>query len=358
MRESVFSRIKGGHLGKGFRENLGYRQHQRHIHHNKSISFMFFNFPVWWEVKNMWEIFRKYGNLEDIYIATSRLKNGSRFGFLRYKNTIDDARLEKMINDTWVGSFKIRGFLANGGARERKETDNRGARRWEARPQQTWGKKDTRLYSEVAGGNTNERKHGDHRGNETKDKQTEAVKLKVVNFQVNKEKEEYLGASIVGSVKDVDLLDSIGDLCEAEGMEEFETKLIGGLDVLFKCSSRKNAQKIVFDANHGLHQWVDNLRLWTREWKQTKRLCWINIQGVPIHGWSESTFRQVADEWGTPTEFANCDFDSTSDVRAGRVLVLTECMEKINTTKMLVFNGETRMVRINEHLANCKCIAM
>nr|GEV30723.1 hypothetical protein [Tanacetum cinerariifolium] len=40
--------------------------------------------------------------------------------------------------------------------------------------------------------------------NETNVKQIDVVKLKVVTFQVDKEKEEYLGSSIVGSVKDAD----------------------------------------------------------------------------------------------------------------------------------------------------------
>ncbi|GJZ64521.1 hypothetical protein Tco_0620942 [Tanacetum coccineum] len=30
---------------------------------------------MWWEVKNMWETFRKYGNLVDIYMAQNGLRN-------------------------------------------------------------------------------------------------------------------------------------------------------------------------------------------------------------------------------------------------------------------------------------------
>ncbi|GKB79983.1 hypothetical protein Tco_0946878 [Tanacetum coccineum] len=75
-RQSVFLRIGQGVIGEGARTSNGYRHEERCFQNNTSVSFLFFNFLMWWEVKNMWETFRKYGNLVDIYMAQNRLRNG------------------------------------------------------------------------------------------------------------------------------------------------------------------------------------------------------------------------------------------------------------------------------------------
>ncbi|GJY46224.1 RNA-directed DNA polymerase, eukaryota [Tanacetum coccineum] len=254
-RQSVFSRIGHGRIGEGARTSNGYRHEERCFQNNTSASFLFFNFPMWWEVKNMWETFRKYRNLVDIYMAQNRLRNGKKFGFLRFKN----------------------------GSRERNETDWSTTRNRESHNHQYIPKRDDRTYSEVAKGN----KDGE-------------IKTSVVGKNTRMR-------NVVGSAKDVEFLDSIEDICKAEGLDDFETKLLGGLDIMVKC--------------------------------------------VPVDGWSENVFRQVAEEWGSPFEFANCDFNESFDLRVGRVLILTERINKIIYSKNMIFNGTQRLIRIIKYSA-------
>ncbi|GJV59833.1 hypothetical protein Tco_1465933 [Tanacetum coccineum] len=63
------------------------------------------------------------------------------------------------------------------------------------------------------------------------------------------------------SAKDVEFLDSIEDIYEAVGIDDFETKLLGGLDILVKCRSREVALKIITDPDHRLHTWINKLRM-------------------------------------------------------------------------------------------------
>ncbi|GJX16994.1 hypothetical protein Tco_0217826 [Tanacetum coccineum] len=123
------------------------------------------------------------------------------------------------------------------------------------------------------------------------------------------------------------------------------------LPLMLRGVSREVALKIITDPDHRLYTWIDKLRMWGSDWKQTKRLCWVNVQGVPVDGWSENVFRQVAEEWGSPCEFTNCDFNESTDLRAGRVLILTERMDKINYFKNMIFNGTQRLIRIIEYSA-------
>ena len=55
----------------------------------KVISFLFFNFPEKVEYEALWKIFKRYGDLTDVYLARERLKSGKRFGFVRFKRNGD-----------------------------------------------------------------------------------------------------------------------------------------------------------------------------------------------------------------------------------------------------------------------------
>ncbi|PWA34896.1 hypothetical protein CTI12_AA614330 [Artemisia annua] len=313
------------------------------------------------EVKSMWEIFRKHGNLVDIYMAKSRLRNGSRFGFLTYKKPFEAFMLEKKINDTWVGSYRIRGFMTGAGSQERREADRRQTRtfggnfRWA-----NMNNNDVRSYKQVTvGGKPSNPGAKDGDTNYKKVEKTNNFKptnteTRSIIFSATKEHEVYLESSLIGSAKDVEVLESIGDICDAEGLEDFETKLLGGLEILIKCRNKTVAEDIINDKQHRLHQWVENIRRWDEQWQQNKRVCWIKIQGVPANGWNENLFRQIAEEWGDPHEFENCNFFDSTDLSFGRVLIVTKYWEKINSSKSMLLNGFNRLIRIMEDDNNIK----
>ncbi|GJR98717.1 hypothetical protein Tco_0270891 [Tanacetum coccineum] len=109
-RKSVFSRLGNGGSCTGDGDKFRHPQDQQWGFNNKWCSFLFFNFSDWWEVKNMWDKFRTYGQLVEIYME-----------FLTYKNISDVPNMEKKINDTWVGSYRVRGFVSNNGSQRRSE---------------------------------------------------------------------------------------------------------------------------------------------------------------------------------------------------------------------------------------------
>ncbi|GKE42719.1 transposon TX1 [Tanacetum coccineum] len=271
---------------KGGRTNQWIRNDARQFINNNNItSFLFFNFPLAWEVKNMWEVFRKYGNLVEIYMANKRMRNGQRFGFLRYKDVKDQDRMVTLINDTWVGYFKVRGFLANGS----NQGHNKVAPRQHpfgptvGYANQRFEGRDNRSYREVANGH----KEG-HNSDPAKRAVTRPSFITPVNgadvdrnieFKVSGDVEQYLNECLIGTAKEVEILESLDDICYLEGLEDFETRLLGGLDILIKCNSPKMIENIIEDKDHRLYQWVDNLHKWGPEWDKRFRLCWINIEG-------------------------------------------------------------------------------
>ena len=53
---------------------------------NSSASFMFHNFPDDWGMGNLWMVFKKYGTVFDMFMVRKKLRNGQRYGFVRFKN--------------------------------------------------------------------------------------------------------------------------------------------------------------------------------------------------------------------------------------------------------------------------------
>nr|GEU80999.1 putative reverse transcriptase domain-containing protein [Tanacetum cinerariifolium] len=71
---------------------------------------------------------------------------------------------------------------------------------------------------------------------------SEGSSVTTTETRVDKEHEK---SAIVGFVKDVEILESISEVCYAEGLEEFETKRLGGLQVLFKYRDKAVVKKML-----------------------------------------------------------------------------------------------------------------
>ncbi|GLU08938.1 hypothetical protein SLE2022_258200 [Rubroshorea leprosula] len=55
----------------------------------------------------MWQTFRKYGRVLDIYNPIRKSRMGSRFGFVRYLDVRNERDLENQLDQICVGEFKL-----------------------------------------------------------------------------------------------------------------------------------------------------------------------------------------------------------------------------------------------------------
>ncbi|KAI3665363.1 hypothetical protein L6452_43987 [Arctium lappa] len=61
----------------------------------------------------MWRAFKKFREVGDIYMAHRRMKNGKIFGFVRFRNVVNESSMERNLNKMWIGTYKVRVFMAN-----------------------------------------------------------------------------------------------------------------------------------------------------------------------------------------------------------------------------------------------------
>ncbi|GJT46652.1 transposon TX1 [Tanacetum coccineum] len=80
---------------------------------NSTISFMFFNLPEEWGMGKLWMVFKKYGMVFDMFMAQRRLRNGMRYGFVRYKAVNDVENLLRQLQQIKIGVKWLRVLEGN-----------------------------------------------------------------------------------------------------------------------------------------------------------------------------------------------------------------------------------------------------
>ena len=71
------------------------------------ISFYFTRFPEDTNETELWYVFKKWGDVQEVFIARNRNKWGKRYGFVRFKGVKDVTTLERKLDSLVVGGLKM-----------------------------------------------------------------------------------------------------------------------------------------------------------------------------------------------------------------------------------------------------------
>ncbi|PWA76953.1 hypothetical protein CTI12_AA229170 [Artemisia annua] len=307
---------------------------------------MFFNFPDEWGMGRLWMIFKKYGTVFDMFMVQRRLRNGQRYGFVRFRFVRDVEGLLRQLQKIKIGEEWLRVYVAhdriykgNAGPREgmeKQETRSNGATNGERYRNVGNGvNRDNRRFVDVVNG-------GIHRtGVNNYGKVSNGIGGQALNKEgitLNKEEtgsertievddmdtnSALLGRSVVGEVKAMCFLSKLPVLCEEQGLAGIEVKLLGGLEVLVVMENESMVANVLNDKDHGLRRWMHKLRKGDSIHRTAGRITWINILGIPISGWSEGTFKKIAALHGTILGMHNCRLEGNQNLVYGRVQIHT-----------------------------------
>ena len=111
--------------------------------------------------------------------------------------------------------------------------------------------------------------------------QDEDLKIKG-KWKVEPDDKLYLEGCAVGTVKSLDSMETITQICKSGSIGIQEAKLIGGCQVLLKMENEEILKQTIQNKNHGIHFWVKDLRKWSVAIRNTQRLAWIKISGIPL----------------------------------------------------------------------------
>ncbi|KAJ8447085.1 hypothetical protein Cgig2_022814 [Carnegiea gigantea] len=204
----------------------------------KEFSVFVQNIPEKLDQYGLKGIFRKASIVRDAYIPARRSKcTGRHYGFVRFRSLEEAARSIMMHNNSTVGGSRIRVSIARfeKGRRRVQSKSPKGKHIKKRGPvRQEWRKKEIT-------------KGGDNHDN------SQEEYLQVVKGQVNEELVERLHCSIV---------------CTTDSPRDFGT-LASAL--------------------------ISGFGLFTKIWALSK--VWIEVLGVPPHGWHKENFKNIAELW-------------------------------------------------------------
>ncbi|PWA75311.1 Transposon TX1 [Artemisia annua] len=386
---SVRDNVRSGHIGNRWQYNgklLGanYAGGKR----NSSVSFMFSNFPDEWGMGNLWMIFKKHGTVFDMFMVRKRLRNGQRYGFVRFKFVVDTEELLKSLRKIKIRDEYLRVFVAydrrNAGNRNLDRGEMNGSRRNTVHNGVSGGGtrmgirnsrynsvngggirmgiRDSRRYADVVHGVNRrekvERYIDERNGAKGSQEDTKYRHKSVVDRDEGRTIEliedefngEVFNRSLLGEVKKGCYLSKLLALCEEQGLSNVEVKLLGGLEVMVVFDSTETVGNILSNVDHGIRRWLHKLRKWSIYYKPSGRFTWINIIGVPVSCWTETVFRKIAELHGSIVGTENCNLVGNQNLIIGRVQIHTCVKGLINEALSVKFRGMIFKVNVVEEI--------
>ncbi|XP_071689144.1 uncharacterized protein [Rutidosis leptorrhynchoides] len=296
------------------------KQPTEQIDKSRITSYLFNNFPDDWCSIDFWDIFKKYGNIHEVYIPKKRLKNGRKFGFVRYLDVPDYHKesLARRLNLIVIGDHLIKVYKAHDS--DIKKQDGYQQATKSARGINV----KTASSSSIDGRNFRD---------VILNRQASNNNIPSVKVNSNFELIQILGQVVIAKVRGLEYLEYLSEICESENLSGFTIKYLGGHDLMLIFEESNPALDLINNSEHPLWKWLEDINPWDPEvYKSSGRLAFVNIYGVPITCWLESTFIDIAKNWGEVIETINCSIinENNQDLSHGSVIVKTNNFSPIN----------------------------
>nr|GEW73141.1 cytochrome P450 [Tanacetum cinerariifolium] len=82
---------------------------------NHTITYYFTHFLTNWNYLVLKEVFSRYGQCDDVYIAAKRNKQGKRFGFARFTGIVNPSSSEQKLNTLCIGASNTHHLILDEG---------------------------------------------------------------------------------------------------------------------------------------------------------------------------------------------------------------------------------------------------
>lgn len=320
-------------------------------HKRSFTTFFFTRFPDGFDAEAMWGVFNHYGKVKEVVIPTKRLKTGQRFGFVRFWDVKDPTYLERRLDNIIIGCTKLNVNLPRFNKdddRQRTKYDDNGQRK--VLPPLLGSTKDRRSFKETLLGKKGETFNragaaiADNLAGHASTQQVEEQKV-----EVDDDAPPWLLNSLVGKVKNVEMMNAIHDHLILEGITCIRARYLGDNLVLLTGENGANVTEIWNHEEDWLDGIFESISPWSPEVVLDHRLVWLRCEGIPLHLWKVSFFKEITKEIG---EVIAVDGDTRDflKVDAARLCVRTAKMESISVHLQVNLKEVTYPIRILEEL--------
>nr|GEX69511.1 RNA-directed DNA polymerase, eukaryota, nucleotide-binding alpha-beta plait domain protein [Tanacetum cinerariifolium] len=216
------------------------------VDHTRLISKFIFvmNFPDNTMSKDLWEVCQGYGTVVDVYIPNRKSKAGKRFAFVRFIKVENVDRLVGNLCTLWTGCMHLHANVVQ----------------FERSPIHS-----SRPTNPIRSDNTGAPSFASAlKGNPNISLPISSSPAMVLDDScvVKRDLDNY----VMGEVKQFSSINNLSVLLSNEGFQNVKLTYLGGLWVMIELES--------------------------------EQIVWVDIEGVPLHAWSRSTFNKIGSRWG------------------------------------------------------------
>ncbi|PWA79896.1 hypothetical protein CTI12_AA201920 [Artemisia annua] len=302
-----------------------------------STSIFVSNFPDSISAKDLFYSCKQYGHIVDSFIPSKRLKDGKRFGFVRFINVFNVDRLVDNLCTIWLNRCKLHANIARFN-RNQMNRDNHKVFNQKKHEGRKFTYDDT---SKEAGNFDSSKSYVNVLKGMKEIKETVSTPVIVLDEDCLNNKE--LSNSLIGRVKDVGSLSNLKKVLCNEGFENISIRYMGELWVLIEFDNTKAID--FFRENIGVGSWFSVLRQASHDFNPEGRIAWVDVDGIPFKYWSGNTFKKIARKWG---EILDVDDHNETSFHSKRICILTKIHSYLCEKFKIVFKGNVHWIRAKE----------
>ncbi|GKA09232.1 RNA-directed DNA polymerase, eukaryota [Tanacetum coccineum] len=293
--------------------------------HTRLISKSIFitNFPDSTTSKDLWNLCQPYGTVVDVFIPNRKSKSGKRFAFIRFIKVDNIDRLVGNLCTLWIGRFHLHANVVR--FDRPPKYASRSSHPVNPKPANHVSPVATSFVSAV-------------KGNSSPFVSKPALVLDE-SCLVTRD----LGYFVMGEVLQFSSINNLRVILSNEGFPNAHIVYLGGLWVMIELESAKTKLNLM---NHvGVASWFRSLCNAQSDFVAKERIVWVDIEGVPLHAWSRSTFFKIGSKWGDVLELE----DDHDDLFARkRLCIKTKHEENILESFKIIVKGKVFCVRAKE----------
>jgi len=310
---------------RGFRGNRGWRRDYEESH--REVSMFVHNLPYTIDEFGVAGIFKKAGRVSDVYIpAKQKNRRNGRFGFVRFYTKEEARRSIELLHGRRIRGQRIGVFLAKPKRQTYYHSQSRPRiQQRQAKVRKEWRRKDKSGLENVE--KSNKLQHQNQQGE--KGQNVHAV----ISGQVNNEMESWLVRTLVGTTAEPRDLATLASAILTGYSPEIKVSALSCNQFLLVFPTEEKMLEALHDQGE-LGQWFIEIRKWGMEVCCETRRVWLDVIGVPPHGWLWENFKQIAELWGRMICLGKSS-SNTESFEVMRVLVATRVMQKIEAIVLL-----------------------
>ncbi|KAM0001264.1 putative RNA recognition motif domain, nucleotide-binding alpha-beta plait domain superfamily [Helianthus debilis subsp. tardiflorus] len=354
--------VSGNHLSKGGGWNTVLSKKDarrekmflnREYRLRNATTFFISNLPDGCNRESLWKAFSFVDNLEDVFVPWKKDRAGNKFGFIKISFVRDVDSCIDRLKEVVIEGSKIGVNLAKYGRDGSKLVlQNHGEK-----PSGSKASVFSRLSPEILPSNPlpglagsksdaqfGKRTYSSVVNSDPSESSRSIIDLPPMN---SKTKKDWEFRSLIGEVKDIDILNNLSSLLSGVMEDSFDLKYIGGLKVMLCFKSQEEAEVFRCQMVEVWEKWFSRVYAWEGLPPLFDRVAWIKVLGVPASLWDRHVMNKIGERCGRLLVKSDADA-SDGNMSEDRMAVLVQSGKRISEEFKLCWKDHIIRVWVEE----------